>query len=336
MEEDLTLKKARFILADLVQVPEGASPPVRISNSTAGPGAGSSSIVISFNGMRVKKGISTAESLFKMSDDFDKVTVDGKDFLDVKVEPVCYHCPDQAFFNLDERCMYHCIYCASPLLDHNKAKSLTAERMVDMIRANGHVKAIAITSGVYESVQSTIDRMVECVRYLHNEFPELPIGVEPYVDDHEQIDALKDAGATEIKINCEAARKDIFMKVCPELDQDNIIDMLSYAVKIFGKGKVASNIIVGLGESDDDVTSLVKRLAELGITAGLRPLKLNGFVKEQFIEKMGYIAPNTPERLVDLAKKQKSIFENYGLSPKTFDTMCFRCTCCDILPFIDL
>ena len=58
--------------------------------------------------------------------------------------------------------------------------------------------------------------------------------------------------------------------------------------------------------------------------------------KEQFIEKMGYIAPNTPERLVDLAKKQKSIFENYGLSPKTFDTMCFRCTCCDIVPFIDL
>ena len=51
---------------------------------------------------------------------------------------------------------------------------------------------------------------------------------------------------------------------------------------------------------------------------------------------MGYVAPNTPERLVDLAKKQKSIFGNYGISPKTFDTMCFRCTCCDIVPFIDL
>ncbi len=336
MEEDLTLKKARFILADSVQIPEGAVPPVRVSNSTAGPGAGSASIAISFNGMRVKKGISTKESPFKMSGDFDKVTVDGEDFLDVSIEPVCYHCPDQAFFNLDERCMYHCIYCASPLLDHSKAKSLTAERMAEMVRANGNVKAIAITSGVYDSVQATIDRMAGCVRYLHNEFPELPIGVEPYVDTYEQIDALKEAGASEIKINCEAARKDIFDKVCPELDQDNIIDMLTYAVGVFGKGKVATNIIVGLGESDDEVIAMVERLAGSGITAGLRPLKLNRFVKEQFIERMGEIAPNTPERLVALAKGQKAVFERYGLSPRTFQTMCFRCTCCDIVPFIDL
>ncbi|RLF29085.1 MAG: biotin synthase, partial [Thermoplasmata archaeon] len=37
-----------------------------------------------------------------------------------------------------------------------------------------------------------------------------------------------------------------------------------------------------------------------------------------------------------LAVEQKKVFKKYGLTPETFKTMCHRCGCCDIVPFIDL
>ena len=65
-----------------------------------------------------------------------------------------------------------------------------------------------------------------------------------------QIDRLKEAGADEIKLNLETFDPEIFKKVCGELDLDWIMEALEHAVEVFGRGKVTSNIIIGMGESD--------------------------------------------------------------------------------------
>ena len=335
-------KKAQLILGGGVRIPKGFVIPVRVSRSTAGPGAGSSSVTFEFSGARVKKAVSETEGEFELRDDGGSYSFwrDGELFLDgVHIVPVGFHAPEQAFFTLDERCMFRCAYCASPHLGKEAYKALTPDRMVEKIRGSpvrDTIKAIAFTSGVVGSIQETVDMFIRFVTRAREEFPDLPIGIEPYVDSEEQILALKRAGADEIKINIESARKDIFEKVCPDLDYDQVEAMLRHAVRIFGRGNVVSNMIYGLGESDDDVRDTLERFADMGVMVNLRPLKVTSANRARITEAVGELEPMTTERMIHLAHIQKEIFDRHGLKPSEARTMCFRCGCCDIIPFSDI
>lgn len=337
MEEDLILAKATLISGGAVRVPKGYRIPVRISRSTAGPGAGSRSVVFSFGGMRIKKAISTEQGEFFYDPDERTISKGGEVIVrDVSISPVAFHCPEQAFFNLEQRCIFNCLFCPSPHLRGGITDSLDGMKITSMIRqCKEPIHSIALTSGVRDTVNDTVDRMVSCVSVLREEFPDLTIGVEPYVDDFSQIDRLFEAGASEIKINVETATDELFEVFCPSLDRNNIFTMLAHAIDVFGRNKVSSNIIFGLGETDDDLRCIMERLCLMGVTPTLRGLRINGFVAEA-LAKEGIIRTPSPERLVSAARMQKEILERYGLDIKGFDTMCLRCTCCDLVPFTDL
>ena len=335
MEEDLILSKAELVSGGAVRLPKDYRPPVIFSRSTAGPGAGNRSLVFSFNGMRVKKNISD-DGEFLFDPESGTISKDGRVVAeDVSVIPAEFHCPEQAFFNLEQRCMFDCLFCSSPLLERDATKGLDAEKIASMIRgSNETIDSIALTSGVRDSIETTVKRMVECVSRLHKEFPELPIGVEPYVNKTEQIDKFYEAGASEIKINLETATDELFKLFCPSLDRYNIFDMLVHSVDVFGKGKVSSNIIIGLGETDDDVQQIVERLCSMGVVPTIRGLRV-GRLTSDILSRNGASQPS-PQRMIGITKMVKEILTEYDLDTRTFETMCLRCTCCDIVPFIDL
>ena len=341
MEEDLIRKKAQLILGGDVLLPKGYKMPYRISRSTAGPGAGKRSAVFSFGGMRVKKGISHDTGDFELADNDGilSMTYHGAPFLDrVEIRPVVFHSPEQAFFNLDHRCIYNCRFCTSPLLKNDVTKILTNEKIIEMIRGSMEeqdVISVALTSGVAVSVRDTVNRMASCVAAIRREFPDMPIGVEPYVDSEEQIASLKRSGATEIKINLETPRKDIFEKICPELDHSLILDMLKQSVNIFGVGKVTTNLIFGMGESDDDLEKCMDMLASFGCVPGLRAIRLNDMNRDS-MKNIGMIPNISEDRMIQLAHIQRRILDKHGLTTHTFRTMCFECGCCDLVPFRDL
>lgn len=336
-------KKAVLALGGGVRLPEGYEVPCRISRSTAGPGAGFGSVAFSFGGFRVKKSISYDSGEFELHVSGDgslSLTHGGEPFLDrVELQPVVRHCPEQAFFNLDPRCMYHCAYCSSPLLDMRDDKHLSAEKIMDMLRESMEtqdVRAVSFTSGVVGSVDETVARFVDVISRTRSEYPDVPIGVEPYVSSPEHIRMLKDAGADEIKLNLETPRRDIFAKVCPDLDYDGIMRLLSSAVEIFGRGRVVSNIIYGLGETDDDLRDAMEELCSMGVIPGLRALRVNSYNRDQLAAAIGEPAPVTKERALGLAAIQKEIMERHGLTSLTSRTMCMECGCCDLVPFRDL
>ena len=335
MEEDLILSKAELISGGAVRLPKGYRPPVRYSRSTAGPGAGKRSLVFSFNYMRVKKEISD-DGEFLFDPESGTISRDGRIVAnDVSIIPAEFHCPEQAFFNLDQRCRFDCLFCSSPLLKVDATQKLTDEKIIKLIRgSDAPIRSIALTSGIPDSVGDSAERMIGCVSKLRAEFPGLQIGVEPYVDDCSQIDGLHEAGADEIKINVETATDDLFEVFCPSLDRNNIFTMLAHAVEVFGKGKVSSNIIIGLGEYDDEVMNMIERLCSMGVTPTIRGLRVDER-RAKMLTDNGAERPS-PERLIRIAESQKSVMERYGLDSKTFDTMCLRCTCCDLVPFIDL
>ena len=287
--------------------------------------------------MRVKKSISSENGEFDFDPDEGTITRDGEIIAkSVSIIPVAFHCPEQAFFNLEQRCRFDCLFCSSPLIERDITRSVDGERIASMIRESKEpIRSIALTSGIHDTVEDSVRNMIDCVSILRKEFPQLPIGVEPYVDDRSQIDDLFLAGATEIKINVETATDELFRTFCPKLDRDVIFDMLAHAVGVFGKGKVASNLIVGLGENDDDVEAMIGRLCSMGVAPCIRGLKINDYVREALRGK-GITRSPSPQRLIAIADLQKTMMEEYGLDSRTFDTMCLRCTCCDLVPFIDL
>ena len=318
--------------------------PCFASRSSAGPDTGLSCHSFEFNGSRVKLEVTKdPETRFRLSGNNGGLDIfDGEQvFLSgVSTLPTLAHAPNQAFINLSSRCIYGCMFCAAPFMVKDIIGEMGPERALRIVNISANhpgFEAVALTSGVPDSSSKTNKRMAEVVKAVRTQYPELPIGVEAYFEDLDDIRMLKDAGADEIKINVEAWSEDIFARVCPKRENDIILAGLEKAVDIFGKGKVTSNIIIGLGETDNNVEEGVAALAGMGVTANLRGIRVNEMNKQPLKEALGAVPERvTAERLIGLGNMHKRVLEEHELTTLSFRTMCFSCQCCDIVPMRDL
>jgi biotin synthase-related radical SAM superfamily protein len=314
--------------------------------STAGPSAGSlDSVFVSSNGRRVRLTIdknspvkirkkrknNPADSNNNSDNELDIENVDvffsNELILTGRIEPALSHCPDQAYVNLSGKCIFDCKYCCVPKLQgHTKSKTETLE-IIENAAKSGRMKAISITSGVEKTPEKELNRVLELMPDLVSY--NVPVGVSIYVVSGGSA-RLKKAGVSEVKYNIEAADSNIFKQVCPELSEADVYAELSEAAILFGKGKVYSNVIVGLGETDDNVKNVVEKLAKIGVITGIRPVFENSLRKgDCFMERP------TQKRLLKLFDMQKKIYKKYDLHPEYSETMCSLCTGCDLVPFRD-
>ena len=339
---DTALAKARLLAGGAVRIPKDFRLPFPPSKSTAGPGAGFPEVVFSFGGTRAKKTISRVEGEFDLvvSEEGLRLMRNAETVADaVELLPTLYHAPFQAFMNVDRSCMFNCAFCNAHRLEHDPTKNLTDDAIVDMVvsaAASEEFAGVALTSGVPVSVDESVENIVTLVRRIRDELPDTAIGVEPYVTHPRHIDELREAGATEIKLNIESFNPEIFDKVCPNRDYGAILHAVNHACEVFDRNSVCSNIIFGLGETDDDVLQGVRVLANMGAVATLRALRTNERNHQNLATVLGEIPPITASRMLDLARGQKAILDQYGLTPLRFRTMCHACLSCDIVPFWDV
>jgi biotin synthase-like enzyme len=334
--------KAQLISSNKIYIPDCIKLPYPLDKSTAGPGSGSLSIAFSFDNKNIKLEVSEDPnetfSLQKANNDFH-IFKKGKKFLEnIKIIPIFFHAPKQAFFNLEDRCIYNCAFCSLPkiglLSDYNKEKFI---KLIIKATNRNDVHSIALTAGVYPNNTKILEKICYIVQVISKKIPDVSIGVETCIFENNEIVTLKNAGADEIKINIQIPDKILFEKICPEFNHEDILKRLKEAVKIFGKGKVTSNIIYGLGELDESVIQCIEKLAMMGVVPTLRKLRVNRFNRQRLEEALTYEIPITSsERILKLALEQKKIFEKYALSTETFNTMCHKCGCCDIVPFFDV
>jgi len=337
-KEDL-VKKANLLILSRVYLEPGMKLPFRASRSTAGPGAGERSIHLEFKGHRVKLEVSKDESqrlhlrqgIAGGGDQGFTLHMDGEVYISgVTLKKPLLHAPRQAFINLGSGCTMSCRFCPTPNLGIEQLKEITPARWVELIvsaSCDPDFDSVGITSGVPSDPDQAIEEMCEVIVKVVEKIGAVPIGVEPYVSDLSQIQRLKDCGATEIKINLQSYDREIFERVCPEMDLDLILDSIKEACDIFGRNKVCSNLLLGLGESDESVRSGIEHLANYGAVATLRPYRSSETTDRLFIEAL---------RIVNLALAHKEILERYGLTPLEFKTMCHACGGCELLPGVDL
>ncbi len=303
---------------------------VKTTIPSAGPGAGLESFFIKSGGHRVRLSINKNSPLKVVRCCSDVVVIkDGKTIVTGQLEPALSHCPDQAYLTISGRCIYDCKFCPVPKLDGDVKVPDEILDMVEEARRTGRLKAISLTSGVEKSPEEEVGKAVSIVRALRSLY-DLPIGVSVYPTDTSS-EELKEAGATEIKYNVETMDSEIFARTCPGLSLEYVLKSLEKAVKIFGRNRVSSNFILGLGESDECVLTGVARLAEMGVIPILRPISPHPLRK-------GEVKVERPsaERLLRLARATRKVLEDNGLRADLAETMCLPCTGCDIASHRDV
>ncbi len=317
--------KARLLSAGGARL-EGAPAERFIARSTAGPGAGGSGAVFFLrDGKRVRLGLSP-ESEIRIIHDGNgeaRLLFEGTEYHG-RLDLPGYHCPEQAFITVSSGCIFRCRYCPVPHQKEQRRKSI--DEILAMVQAvRNRIKSIAITSGVLESIEEEERYVLGVVAALR--WFGLPIGVTIYPG-AEAPDRLYALGVAEVKFNLETATSALFAKMCPGLDQQDIWDALDRSVQLFGKGHVFSNVIVGLGETDAEMESCIRKLTARGIIPVLRPLN----------PAAGLCDLNRPPavRLIRLnTLLEKALAEN-GLDTRMALTMCTACTGCDLVPGRDI
>lgn len=304
---------------------EGVLPSNAVAKSTAGPGAGGAGAVFfSSEGRRVRLPLGTdgPAVLSVEADGSATLSCNGRSAAG-RVEPVGLHCPRQAFVTVSESCVYACSYCPVPQC---RGPRKTVEEIVDLVGAvAGSVDAIALTSGVAVSIEEEeeyVCRVVAAIRRFG-----IPIGVSifPTPETPGRLAAL---GVSEVKFNLEAATPELFASFCPRLPYENVWHALAASVPLFGRGHVFSNVIVGLGETDDELDACIDRLAGLGVVPVLRPLN-------PVADCRGLPRPNA-DRLARAAGYLRAALDRAGIDPTVALSMCGACTGCDLSAWRDL
>jgi hypothetical protein len=345
--------KAELLAAGRVSVPKELLSGYRLSRSTAGPGAGGTSLALEWRGEdgrdhRIKLAVAGPQegpaplSLVEgTGGDLMLLWADGTLAVgDVRLLPIVMHAPDQAFINLSGECLYECAFCNTHRMVPGRRKDISPERWVELVLEaydRQPFKALSITSVAsvdHEAMMSAYETVITGVLARH---PHLAVGVEPYIQGPGDILRLRRAGATEIKINVQTTDQEILDRICPGWDLERQYAMLEEAVAVFGRGRVTTNILLGLGESDTEVARAIDRLALMGVVPSLRAIRINEGNAAHLERAMGRpLEPVPVERHVLMAETLRDILTARGMSECRMDSMCHRCGCCDLEPGQDV
>ncbi len=266
----------------------------------------------------------------------------------LKLEEALYHCPQQLFFDLHEYCYMHCVFC--PLTNAPRYKNFTLDQILESIHQfeESEIHGIGITSGILASLsgEKVAYEMIEIVQKLKAKLGDrIPIGVSPLQPSKRVIQLLKDAGAEEIRLNIEVYDPELARIITPGKNPTRTLRALSDAVEIFGHGKVSSNIILGVGETDADIKNCVRDIAQLGAIATLSPYdsfpegdrKLSEIRNKRYRhDNNRYFGRPSYERLLRLAFEHKQILDQFSLDTSGLRTMCPYCSATHIMPGRDL
>jgi len=308
----------------------GGARPVGVSDrwkdqSTAGPGArGPGSFFFVTDAGRVRVAVNNDSLLALVAADDGSAVITGPGLrVEGRLEKPALHCPRQAYITLSEGCVFGCRYCAVP---RGPCRYKTPEDVEALILpVLDRIDAISLTSGVLESVEADEARALAVVgRVMRFGIP-VGVSIYPTPDTPRRLHEL---GVSEVKFNVETATADLFAEMCPGLDYELVWKVLAASVRVFGKNRVYSNVILGLGETDEEMAACIRRLTGMGVIPVIRPLTPSAGV--------AHLPRPGAERILQTAEVLKEALSTADLDPAEALTMCSACTGCDLVPGVDL
>jgi len=179
------------------------------------------------------------------------------------------------------KCSANCGFCPQARESKSRADMLSRvtwptfltmqvlQKMKD-ITEKGLIKRICIQALNYPTVFGDVLNLVKEIRLV----VDLPLSVSCQPFDEEEMKTLARIGVNRIGIPLDAATEEIFDKIKGSLVNNPYTWMkhqeaLRKAVKIFGKGKVSTHLIVGLGETEKEMVRMIQRCVDNDVYPGL-------------------------------------------------------------------
>jgi len=295
-----------------------------IERSKAGPGAGGSgSLFFSTESGRVRL-LPDPESqniLIHHGNGRAKILRDGE-ITEGRLEKAALHCPREAYITVSEGCIFECLYCNVP---EQKKHFKSTEEVVRLVESViGDIDAISLTSGVIGSPEEDEARVCRIIGALRRYGKPIGVSIYPSEGTPERLRAI---GVSEVKFNLEAATSELFSVICPGLDYALVWRALERSVDVFGRGKVFSNVILGLGETEDEMDACIRCLTALGVIPVIRPLSPTA--------RLSHYRRPTADMILRVFETEKEALREAGLDPSEAETMCSACTGCDLVPEVD-
>jgi radical SAM protein (TIGR04043 family) len=143
-----------------------------------------------------------------------------------------------------------------------------AEVALAAVRLDG-VRQLVMTTGTSNGLDRGARHLARCVAAVHEVLPELPIQVqiEPPVD-LDWIRRLHRAGTTAIGIHVESLDDKVRRRWTPgkaTVPLKRYYAAWGEAVRIFGRNRVSTYLLIGLGEDPDELVLGAERLIRMGV-----------------------------------------------------------------------
>ncbi|HDR73759.1 MAG TPA: radical SAM protein [Methanoculleus sp.] len=313
--------KARLLSAGTVRL-TGEPADRFVERSRAGPGAGGEGSVFFTPGdrRRVRLSLDPASDieLVHRGEGRAELRIRGE-VVAGRFEAIGLHCPRQAYITVSEGCIFRCSYCPVPL---QEARVKTPDEVAALVeRVLPEIDAISLTSGVVGSVEEDERRVLEVVRRVASFGKPVGVSIYPLAETPRRLHAL---GVAEVKFNVETATEALFRRHCPGLDREALMDALRDSVDLFGRNHVFSNVILGLGETDEELEQCIEELCAAGVIPVVRPLTPSAGCA-------GFERPSAA-RIETICAVHARHLAQAGLDPAQALTMCPACTGCDLVP----
>lgn len=238
----------------------------------------------------------------------DEMIIDGE-----KITVYVNTYTDRVRLQLMSGCANKCKFCNATEFKYKLNSIEGLEEALKVALSQSEVRHILLSSGSVNT--EDLEKITEMYSYFGKKYSYLdldlmmtPRGFTSYTDSSQYKDYLtylKGIGISGLSINMELNSVEYLNKFCPEkalIGQENYLNFIELAVKIFGKDKVRSLLIVGL-EPLEETLKGVEKLAKIGCNPVLSPLFPYGEANNE---------PNA-ELFITAKKQSQEICEKYDI-----------------------
>lgn len=179
------------------------------------------------------------------------------------------------------KCTANCGFCPQARGSHGRADMLsriswpvfTTKDVLDKVEKavkDDRIKRVCFQALNYPEVFTHLVTLVKTIHRRTKIF--ISISCQPL--NTENIKRLAEAGAERIGIPLDAATEYLFDKIKGlsaggPYRWEKQFKLLNEAVGVFGKGKVSTHLIVGLGETERDMVKIIQRCVDIGVLPAL-------------------------------------------------------------------
>ncbi|WP_410585960.1 MSMEG_0568 family radical SAM protein [Amycolatopsis sp. lyj-23] len=250
----------------------------------------------------------------------------GKDVLATTVVQTCIRYVE------DQRCRFCTI--EESLRSGSTVAAKTPQQLAEVaeaaVRLDG-VRQMVLTTGTTAGPDRGARHLVRCVRAVLDAVPGLPIQVqiEP-PGDLGILQELRDAGATSIGIHVESLDDDVRRRWMPG---KSTVPLAEYeaawaeAVRVFGRNRVSTYLLIGLGEDPDDLVAGAGRLIDAGVYPFVVPMRP---MLGTLARRDGATAPS-PRLVADVTGRVAALLRAARMTGADQGAGCAACGACGLL-----